>query len=56
MVETNPGVFVPWLDEVDLCTGCGLCESACAWAAICLTSYVDEARARFFKTRPLVSA
>jgi NAD-dependent dihydropyrimidine dehydrogenase PreA subunit len=52
MIETEPGVFMPWLDDVDRCTGCGLCEAACAWAAICLTSYVDEARAHFLRYRP----
>ncbi len=53
MIETaQPQVFVPWLDEVDECTGCGQCETACIWGAICLTSYVEEARHRFLKNRP----
>ena len=56
MIETAPEIFVPWLEDVDQCTGCGLCESACAWGAICLTSYVDDARERFLKTRPLATA
>ncbi len=56
MVEAGPGLFVPWLDDIDECTGCGLCEAACAWGAICLTGYVEEARERFLKTRPLATA
>ncbi len=56
MVEAGPGLFVPWLDDIDECTGGGLCEAACAWGAICLTGYVEEARERFLKTRPLATA
>ena len=52
MVETTDGVFVPWLDQVDLCTGCGKCEAACTWGAISMTSYVDLARERFLTRRP----
>jgi ferredoxin len=44
MIEVDEGVFVPWLDQLNRCTGCGRCEAACIWAAISLTSYVDEAR------------
>ena len=54
MIETEQeGAFVPWMDDVDHCTGCGMCEAACAWSAICLTSYVEKARERFIKDRPL---
>lgn len=54
LIETSkPGVFVPHLEDVDGCTGCGMCEAACAWSAICLTSYVEEARERFLKNRPV---
>lgn len=56
MIETEPGISIPWLDNVDRCTGCGLCEAACAWAAICLTSHVDEARQRFQNCRPIAPA
>lgn len=52
MVEASDGVFVPWLDAVDLCTGCGRCEAACTWGAISLTSYVDMARERLLTRRP----
>jgi len=43
----HEGVMVPWMDNTDRCTGCGKCETSCTWAAISLTSYVDEAIARF---------
>lgn len=43
----HEGVMVPWMDNTDRCTGCGRCETSCTWAAISLTSYVDEAIARF---------
>jgi len=43
----HDGVMVPWMDSIADCTGCGKCELACTWAAISLTSYVDEAIARF---------
>lgn len=56
MVETEPDIYVPWLKDVDQCTGCGLCEAACAWGAICLTSYVEEACERFLKLRPRANA
>jgi ferredoxin len=35
------------MDNVEVCTGCGRCEQSCIWAAISLTSYVEEARRRF---------
>ncbi|MCF6356323.1 MAG: 4Fe-4S binding protein [Draconibacterium sp.] len=48
MGETsNPEVFIPWMDNTDLCTGCGKCQDVCTWFAISLTSYVDAARERF---------
>jgi len=54
MLETaNAGIFIPWLDNVDACTGCGKCQNACTWLAISLTSYVEEARARFLKKMSL---
>lgn len=43
----HDGVFVPWMDDIEACNGCGRCETACTWMAISLTSYVDEAKARF---------
>jgi len=52
MVKASDGVFVPWLDAVDLCTGCGKCEAACTWGAISLTRYVDMARERLLTRRP----
>lgn len=53
MHETaREGVFIPWLDKVDACAGCGKCELACTWAAIAMTSYVEEARTRFAEKHP----
>jgi len=55
-IETSePGVFVPWLDRPHECTGCGLCEASCPWLAICLTSYVEDARNRLLINRPTQS-
>lgn len=53
MVETShAGVYIPWIDNVDACTGCGKCQHACTWLAISLTSCVDEARERFLTVKP----
>jgi ferredoxin len=52
MTETSEGVFVPWLDRPDECTGCGSCEASCPWLAICLTGYVEDARRRLLTNRP----
>lgn len=53
MHETsNEGVFVPWLDDVDACFGCGRCELACTWGAISMTTYVDDARRRLREKHP----
>src|SRR5512147_396427 len=57
MIETEQdGVFVPWMDDVDSCTGCGMCEAACPVSAICLTSYPQKARERFLRHRPSAAA
>jgi|AGTN01.3.fsa_nt_gi Formate hydrogenlyase subunit 6/NADH:ubiquinone oxidoreductase 23 kD subunit (chain I) len=57
MEETrHDGVLIPWINDVSACTGCGKCEAACTWAAIALTSYVDEAMARFAGRGPLKPA
>lgn len=57
MIETEQdGMFVPWMDDFDRCTGCGMCEAACAWSAICLTSDVKMAREHFLKDRPMAIA
>lgn len=51
MKETsNPGVYIPWIEDVDACTGCGKCQNACVWLAISLTAYVEDARVRFKNT------
>jgi formate hydrogenlyase subunit 6 len=48
MIETsNSGVFIPWMDNTDACTGCGRCQNSCVWLAINLTSHLDKARERF---------
>jgi ferredoxin len=46
------GVFVPWLEDVDACSGCGRCELACTWGAISMTAFVDDARRRLREKRP----
>lgn len=52
MLETsNAGIFIPWLNNVDACTGCGKCQNACVWLAISLTSFVEEARERFISVK-----
>lgn len=48
----HEGVFVPWLDDADACTGCGRCELACTWGAVSMTGYVDDARRRLREKRP----
>jgi ferredoxin len=53
MVEVEDGVFVPWLDDVAACSGCGRCEAACTWAAIALTAYVELAEERLRTRRPV---
>jgi len=39
--------LIPWLDDADMCTGCGLCADACGLGAIVMTEYVEEAAKRF---------
>ncbi len=48
MKETSiPEVYVPWMEKIDHCTGCGKCQDSCVWMAISLTSFVNEAHKRF---------
>lgn len=42
-------VFVPWIEDVERCTGCGLCSEACVLGGISMTAYVGEAAERFRK-------
>ena len=42
-------VFVPWIEDVKRCTGCGLCSAACVLGGISMTTYVSEAVERFQK-------
>jgi ferredoxin len=50
MREWGNDEHVPWLDDPDLCTGCGLCADACGLGGIAMTEYVSEARQRFLGT------
>jgi len=54
MWETeNRDFSIPWLSNPDTCIGCGKCEESCTWGAISMTAYVDDARERLFKKRPV---
>jgi carbonic anhydrase len=53
MWETdNPDFSIPWLSNPDTCIGCGKCEEACAWGAINMTGYLEDARKRLFTKQP----
>lgn len=47
MRQLSDDESVPWLDEPEVCNGCGRCADACGLGAIAMTGYVDDARARF---------
>jgi len=56
MIETNASdVFVPWMAEVDYCSGCGKCTLGCVMGAIVMTSYVDMATERFLTQKPTIN-
>lgn len=56
MTETNiEGIFVPWLEDPESCTGCGLCGSACVMGGVMMTEYVDMAMNRFKTQRPTIN-
>ncbi len=48
----HEGFAHPWILDAGGCTGCGLCERACVWGAIQLTTYVEEALDRLRTRAP----
>jgi NADH-quinone oxidoreductase subunit F/NADP-reducing hydrogenase subunit HndC len=49
----NEGVFLPWLEDPDLCVSCGRCSAVCATGGVVLTTYTEEAKERFLTKRPM---
>jgi formate hydrogenlyase subunit 6/NADH:ubiquinone oxidoreductase subunit I len=43
----TPEVFIVWMSNPENCTGCGCCSEVCVMGGISMTSYVDDAAARF---------
>ncbi len=52
MRAVDEDTFIPWLDQPDECNGCGRCSETCAMGGIAMTTFTDEARARFLACHP----
>jgi MinD superfamily P-loop ATPase len=45
----TPEVFIVWMKDPSVCSGCGRCSEVCVMGGISMTSYVDDAAARFYR-------
>ncbi len=50
---SKEGIFLPWLEDPDICVSCGKCAAVCATGGIILTIHTEDAKERFLHKRPL---